>query len=264
VGFEGLNSSETLDLSLEGFNVTELNANYYISDDLPPMPLDSSFDIYVNGGYVATLVVSPSWVEEAVIGFLVGEGMASFDGIRGLDVGFESKAVSVIADGFRGRRRFFFDDCVALASQASIVKSELRIPRSALEVLYEDFDSRSSGKQGLQATGLYDIKGRRGVVAYDVSRYSSLAKALGYAIKNKYNMGESVVVTSGRASGDLIVMTANTGIPMVVTTKSPIYSGYVAAITYKVTLITISRRSGEVKLRVLTYPERVVTPSPHP
>ncbi len=101
-------------------------------------------------------------------------------------------------------------------------------------------------------------------MAYDVSRYSSLAKALGYAIKNKYNMGESVVVTSGRASGDLIVMTANTGIPMVVTTKSPIYSGYVAAITYKVTLITISRRSGEVKLRVLTYPERVVTPSPHP
>jgi formate dehydrogenase accessory protein FdhD len=102
------------------------------------------------------------------------------------------------------------------------------------------------------------------VVAYDVSRYSSLAKALGYAIKSKYNMGESVVVTSGRASGDLIVMTANTGIPVVATTKSPIYSGYVAAITYKVTLITISRRSGEVKLRVLAYPERVVTPSPHP
>ena len=100
------NEMRSPDTSLGGFNVVELNASYYISDDLPPMPLDSSFDIYVNGGYVTTLVMSPSWVEEAVIGFLVGEGMASFDGIRGLDVGFESKAVSVIADGFRGRRRF--------------------------------------------------------------------------------------------------------------------------------------------------------------
>ena len=258
-----MNSSETLfvGMGLEGFNVVELNADYYVSEGLPPMPFDSSFDVYVNGGYVASLVMSPSWVEEAVIGFLVGEGMALFNGIKGLDVSFESKSVNVIIEGFKGRKRFFFDDCVALASQASRVMSGLRVSRVILEKLYEDFESRSSGKQGLQATGVYDLVGRRGVIAYDVSRYSSLAKALGYAVKNKYNMGESAVITSGRASGDLIVMTANTGIPIVVTTKNPIYSGYVAAVTYKVTLVTVSSRGDRLELRVLTYPERVVEDS---
>jgi len=263
VGFKGLSSSEMLFTSagLEGFNVVELNADYYVSEGLPPMPLDSSFDVYVNGGYVASLVMSPSWVEEAVIGFLVGEGMALFNGIKGLDVSFESKSVNVVVEGFRGRRRFFFDDCVALASQASRVTSRLRVSRVVLEKLYEDFDSRSSGKQGLQATGVYDLTGRRGVIAYDVSRYSSLAKALGYAVKNRYDVGGSVVVTSGRASGDLVVMIANTGIPIVATTKSPIYSGYVAAVTYKVTLVIVSSRGDRPGLRVLTYPERVVEDS---
>ncbi len=247
-----------LDVDLGRFSVVELNVSYYLSEDLPPMPLDSSFDVYVNGGYVASLVLSPSWVEEAVIGFLVGEGMASFNDIKGLDVSMESKAVNVVIEGFRGRRRFFFDDCVALASQASRVTSRLEVSKTVLEKLYEDFDLRSSEKQGVQATGLYDLRGGRGVIAYDVSRYSSLAKALGYAIKHSYNMGESVVITTGRASGDLIAMTANSGVPIVVTTKNPIYSGYVAATTYKVTLIIASRREGRIRLKTLTYPERIL------
>jgi len=240
------------------FVVVELNADYYLSGDLPPMPIDSSFDVYVNGGYVASLVMSPSWVEEAVIGFLVGEGMVSFNGIKSLTVSRESKVVSVEVEGFKGRRKFFFDDCVALMSQASKVKSELKVPITVLEELYMDFEFRSSEKQGVQVTGVYDLRSMGGVVAYDVSRYSSLAKALGYAIKHNFNVRESMVITTGRASGDLIVMTANTGIPIVVTTKNPIYSGYIAAITYRVTLVIALRKGDDVILKILTYPERVV------
>lgn len=247
-------------ISLSQFKVVESPVEYYVSEDLPPMPVDSVFDVYVNGGYVATLVMSPYWVEEATIGFLVGEGMVGLGDIRGITVSRESRVVGVEVSNFKGRRRFFFDDCVALAEQASPVKSTARVAATTLEDLIGDFESRSSTKPGVQATGVYDLGRGEAVIAYDVSRYSSLAKALGYALKHKFNMGESILVTTGRASGDLITMTANTGIPIAITTKNPIYSGYIAAITYKVTLIVTSKsKNGKVNLKPLTYPERLIT-----
>jgi len=252
-------SSVYVDVDLGSFSVVESPVDYYVSSDAPPMPLDSSFDVYVNGGYVASLVMSPSWVEEAVVGFLVGEGMVKPGGIRSVVVSMESRSVLVEAVEFKGRTRFFFDDCVALASRASPVKSKLRVAWSALKELIEDFESRASKKQGVQATAVYDLSQNTGVIAYDVSRYVSAAKALGYTVKHGFKAEECVAVTTGRASGDLVASVANTGIPILVTTKNPIYSGYIAATTYKVTLIITTREKGETKPRILTWPERILT-----
>jgi formate dehydrogenase assembly factor FdhD len=57
----------------------------------------------------------------------------------------------------------------------------------------------------------------------------------------------------------MVLKFANVGVPIVVSTMGPLYSGLTAATFFKVTLISYIRRGDRVKgLVILTYPERVV------
>ncbi len=79
------------------------------------------------------------------------------------------------------------------------------------------------------------------------------------AVKEGLDFERSIAITTGRASSDMVLKFANVGVPIVVSTRGPLYSGLTVATLFRVTLISCIRRGDRVKgLVILTYPERVV------
>ncbi len=241
---------------LEGFRLVELKASYYVSEGLPPMPYDSSFKVNVNGVFYTDLAASPDYIEDSIVGLLAGNNAIKSKGdIISLNIDRESNTIDVKIAGEVAPRRLFIDDCIALASRGSKVKPGFKLEREILDALVEDFESRGRGFQGLQATGLYSKDDKVAIIAFDVSRYVSTCKAIGRALREDLNLKSSIAIATGRATGDLVALLANVGVPVVIVSKGPVYSGFAMAALLGVTLI-IYRRLGE--FTVLTYPERVV------
>ncbi|MCX8196255.1 MAG: formate dehydrogenase accessory sulfurtransferase FdhD [Acidilobaceae archaeon] len=217
------------------------------------LPLDEPFDVYVNGSYLATLLMSPSHVEEAALGFLVGSRTVSSprDVMR---LSREGRKVEVDVKGEPRRPKVFVDDCVGLVEAGVPVRSKLRVSMGTLMEVVKDFEERNRF-HGVQATGAYDVSSGRAVIAFDVSRFSSTAKAIGASILSGLDIGSCIFIASGRLSGDLVSMVANAGAPVLVGFKSLLYGGLRSAMLLGITLVLI--RGGEPK--VLTYPERVLS-----
>ncbi|MEN2999760.1 MAG: formate dehydrogenase accessory sulfurtransferase FdhD [Acidilobaceae archaeon] len=215
------------------------------------MPVDEAFDLYANNSYVTTLVMSPSYVEEAVVGFLVGSRIASSPRDI-LGIARNERRVEVKLKGEPRRPRLFVDDCVGLVERGAPVRSRLKVDRETFWEAVGDFEERNRF-HGVQAAGIYEVSSRRGIVAFDVSRFSSVAKAIGALLISGLDPGSAVAIASGRISSDLVSMVANSGIPILVGFKSLLYGGFRSAALLGLTLVLV--RGGEAK--VLTYPERV-------
>ena len=232
-------------------------------DDFPPVAVDDHLDVYVNGFHYTTLILNPVHVEETVVGLLLGDGIVrSPSEIVGVRVDLEGKRVEALVSGSPSLRKVYVEDCSSLATTGVMVDSNLRVSWDAIVGIYVDFNRRTiSVTRGLamHTSGLYDLAGRRAVIVHDTSRHTSIAKLIGVAVKEGLNFERSIAITTGRASSDMVLKFANVGVPIVVSTRGPLYNGLTAATLFKVTLISYIRRGGRVKgLVILTCPERVV------
>jgi len=232
-------------------------------DDFPPIAVDDHLDVYVNGFHYTTLILNPVHVEETVVGLLLGDGIVrSPSEIVGVRVDLEGKRVEALVSGSPSLRKVYVEDCSSLATTGVMVDSNLRVSWDAIVGIYVDFNRRTiSVTRGLamHTSGLYDLAGRRAVIVHDTSRHTSIAKLIGVAVKEGLDFERSIAITTGRASSDMVLKFANVGVPIVVSTRGPLYSGLTAATLFKVTLISYIRRGDRVKgLVILTYPERVV------
>lgn len=246
------------------FNFYEGKVLYQPGDgDFPPIAVDDHLDVYVNGFHYTTLILNPVNIEETVVGLLLGDGIVrSPSEIVSVKVDLEGKRVEALVSGSPSLRKVYVEDCSSLATTGVKVDSNLRVSWDAIVGIYVDFNRRTiSVTRGLamHTSGLYDLAGRRAVIVHDTSRHTSIAKLIGIAVKEGLNFERSIAITTGRASSDMVLKFANVRVPIVVSTRGPLYSGLTAATLFKVTLISYIRRGDKVKgLVILSYPERVV------
>ncbi len=249
---------------LQAFHFYESSIAYQPGDDsFPPIAVDDHVDVYVNGFHYTTLILNPAHVEETIIGLLLGDRIVrSLREIAGIKVDSEGKRVEVVVSGNPSLRRIYVEDCSSLATMGVKVDSNIRVSWDTIVGVYVDFNRRTiSVTKGLamHTSGLYDLAGRKAVIAHDTSRHTSIAKLIGLAIKEGLDFEKSIAITTGRASSDMVLKFANMGVPIVVSTRGPLYSGVTAATLFKVTLVSYIRRGDRVKgLVILTYPERIV------
>jgi formate dehydrogenase accessory protein FdhD len=244
------------EMSLTSFSFDPSHFTFYESDlayqpgddNFPPIAIDEHFEIYINGVYYTTLIMNPVHVEEAVLGLLFGDGIIkSSDEVLTISVDREGKKVEVLTSSNPTLKRIYIEDCSSLLTTGSVVNSNLRVHWDVIVKIYIDFNRRTvSVTRGLamHTSGLYDLVNRKAIIVL--------------ALKRNLDFEKSIAITTGRASSDMILKFANMKVPIVISTRGPLYSGFTTAIAFKITLITYIRRGETIRgLTILTYPERI-------
>lgn len=253
-----------IDIHSSGFELVE-----------EPVAMESPVNIFVNGDYVITLLATPEFQRELALGWLFDEGvLQSLDEVRQVVVNQDSVDVMtghpIKEERLRvvGVSRLLTTACGLSASKffRTISEAGEKLVESDYEVRAEDIIEmaqkldegrlyRSTG--GVHVAALFEEE-RLVAIAEDVGRHNTVDKVVGIGIQSKVNFSKSVLVSSGRQPGDMVLKAARMGIPIVVSRTAPIRSGIIAAEKTGVTLVGFVRGH---QMNVYTHPSRILTPA---
>jgi len=89
----------------------------------------------------------------------------------------------------------------------------------------------------------------------DIGRHNAIDKVIGHALLEKWPIpDDSILVSSGRISSDIICKTIRAGIPVLVSRSAPTGSAIQLAEDYGITMVGFARGD---KFNIYTYPDRI-------
>jgi FdhD protein len=216
--------------------------------------IEEPLEIRIAGRPVATLMRTPGLEKELAAGFCLGEGLVAGLGDIALirhcgrtgsdelapedldeldtsrnrvDVTLmpgverrepDSDAVPLIRSGC-GRA-----DATALAEGLVPVSSEVRLGLDVLHAVMGQIRERQTAYQaagGIHAAAVLDVYGRLLVVAEDVGRHNAVDKATGYCLLRGVPLHDKLLVSTGRASFDMVAKGVRLGFPLLASLSSP-------------------------------------------
>ncbi|QOJ78923.1 formate dehydrogenase accessory sulfurtransferase FdhD [Infirmifilum lucidum] len=235
----------------------------YVTLEGQAVAVDELYTVYVNGKSYVSISASPSGLYELALGLLVGDGVASGPGdILDVKVDRSSRRIDVYLDRDVSVSPYRVEDCGAAAARGVYVYSGATFSLRELVGLVGEFDRASIATARLLAvhsSAIVQPSRGEGVLAHDPSRHTSMVKAIGSAIARGFKLGDSVAITTGRASSDIVVRLARAGVPVLVSLKGPLMSGIRASEMLGVTLVLVARhREGGRGFRPVTHPWRIL------
>ncbi|MCC6027452.1 MAG: formate dehydrogenase accessory sulfurtransferase FdhD [Archaeoglobus sp.] len=157
---------------------------------------------FIINGTPNELACTPNMLRELALGFIISEGIA--DSIEKVDVKILENAVIVNVNQTNQNKI----DCKKIENAVKFKLEDLQRSLSLLEI--EEY-RRTRGYH------VAVIVGREKFFrAYDVGRHNAVDKAIGSALLNGENLGNSYLLLSGRISLGIAKKCFNSGIPLVV------------------------------------------------
>ncbi|MFN2218515.1 MAG: formate dehydrogenase accessory sulfurtransferase FdhD [Anaerolineae bacterium] len=253
--------------------------------------VEEPLEIRLNNQPVAVLMRSPGLEKELAAGFCLGEGLVAdlmdialvrHCGRAGpsevaegdaLDISRNRvdltltpgvPAVSQPGDAVRlirsgcGRT-----EVGALAEDLMPIDAQLTISMETLRHLPGQITRRQTAYRaagGVHAAAVFDAQGRAIVVCEDIGRHNALDKAAGYCLLRGISLRDKVMVSTGRASYDMVAKGVRLGVPIIASISSPTSLAVELAELLNCTLLGYLRGNS---LNVYTHRWRVVG-SPEP
>ncbi|NGQ94983.1 formate dehydrogenase accessory sulfurtransferase FdhD [Brevibacillus sp. SYP-B805] len=233
--------------------------------------------IFLNDEEFATIVCTPTDLEEMVIGFLASEGaIREYAEIRQLSIdesrGFayvDLQQQTILSQQFYSKRRitsccgksrqsfYFFSD----ARTAKPATSDVRITPEQVFRLMDELQSsslvhRSTG--GVHNAAL--CTPQEVVLTYsDIGRHNALDKIFGYCLREALPTQDKVLVFSGRISSEVLLKAAKIGAGVIISKSAPTELALQLAEELNITAIGFVRQG---RMNVYTRPDRVVSSQP--
>jgi FdhD protein len=205
------------------------------------LAVDKSVSIVLNGQCVAVLAVLPVQLKEMAIGFLIGEGLVErFEDIA--SVREEGRAVNCQTRA--GRAGAWKCHQCSTGIDLKPVSSEVQMETGAILNAVDQLNSQASLWRRTGATHISIICGSDGEVLVsreDVSRSSSVDKAVGAAFLAGVDPSQCALITSGRLSGVMVAKASRAGFPILVSRSAPMNSGVELAQRIGMTLVGFAR-----------------------
>lgn len=223
-----------------------------------PVVNEIPLTVMLNGEEFVTLVCSPVFEKELVIGFLAGEGIVSEpDDIKDYFhreeqgvVWVETLNPSRKTDTFlcrnfasccgKGRPSLYFVNDESLV--ASVEGNAQFTAESVLQLMrsFEDESETFRKTGGVHSAALADRKGIL-VKFEDIGRHNALDRIMGYIFLNRINSGDKAVLLSGRVSSEMLIKTVRIGTPVVISRSAPTGLAIDFAEQYGVTVAGFAR-----------------------
>jgi len=239
--------------------------------------VEEPFHILVNDEYYATILCTPSNVTELVVGHLVSEGIVnSLSEIRETKTRKDREFYVNLVDGIDAHNRLssstsyrrlilsacgspenwsfsgLIDDIPARKLEVKEYFNATLISDACRQLNIQAITYRQTG--GLHAAAIYSPDGNMISFAEDVGRHNAVDKVIGLALLHSINLENSLLVCTGRLSGDMVLKGARVGILIIASISPPLISGIEIAKKTGITLIGFVRGQ---RMNIYSYPERI-------
>lgn len=225
--------------------------------------------LYINQEKYVTLLITPSYIEELIIGYLRSEKIIDqYSDIKEFKIDLKQNKVHITIDkeinydelnkdklltSGCGVGTKFHDDIEQIITDT--IDSDFVITYS--KVL--DTSIALNNRSGLfKVTGgvhsaLYTYN-NQDIYFEDIGRHNAIDKVVGFITKENIQTKESYIFASGRISSDMLLKCAVVGIPIVISRSAPTSLAVELADKYGITLIGFARGD---KLNIYTHPFRI-------
>ncbi|MFC0470541.1 formate dehydrogenase accessory sulfurtransferase FdhD [Halalkalibacter kiskunsagensis] len=259
---EGLSSSRSI--------IKYENDSFIAFED--EIAIEFPLTIYINQKEFATMVCSPSELEEMVIGFLASEGVIRFKKeIKQLtldaDRGFayvelhkkEIKNQQYFSKRFIGSccgksRQFYFQNDIQTA-KTSMISSTITANQCIhlMKKMQESsvvFKNTGGVHNAALCTSEEIIVSRS-----DIGRHNALDKLYGYSLLNGIPVKDKILVFSGRISSEILTKAAKIGVGIVLSKSAPTDLAIQLAEDLNITAVGFIRGS---TFNIYSKPERII------
>jgi FdhD protein len=219
--------------------------------------IEKELPIYVNGKHLVTASITPAMEKEFVIGYLYGQGFIDHpeevtsveieDGAARVTLKNDSK-LSIRPEG-TSYRIVSGGGRVAYAAEAGlpVIKSRQKVSRQlvfkAMNTLFETARMYRE-TEGVHAAGLFTIQGNLVCIVEDIGRHNTIDKAIGYALLNEVDRGNTFLVSTGRMASEMVAKVCRAGIPIVATKTAVTDKGWETGRKHGMTIIGFVRDIG--------------------
>lgn len=161
------------------------------------------------------------------------------------------KTISYSSCGICGKESYY-----AFESWMSRVKSRHRFKMGLLIELPDRLENcqplyKRTG--GAHAAVVFDDEGTAILNSEDMGRHNALDKVIGAALLREISCEDKILVSSGRASLEMIVKAARAGFPVFVAMSRPTSKAVEAAKFYNITLVDMAKNTN----RIYTHARRI-------
>ncbi|QQK78917.1 formate dehydrogenase accessory sulfurtransferase FdhD [Salicibibacter cibi] len=233
--------------------------------------------IKINGEEFVTMVCSPDYIEDMVVGYLASEGIiARFNEIKELRVddknGYVHVALTKKIDHLHRQmqNKRYITSCCGMSRQGFVFAADVKTTKKmrtrqvgiAPEDCFRLMEDMQHAAQTFQETGgvhnaaLCTLDGIV-LMRMDIGRHNALDKIYGYCLKHGISLQDKIIVFSGRLSSEILLKVAKIGCEVVLSKSAPTDRALELAEELEITSIGFIRAGS---LNVYTVPERVVMP----
>jgi FdhD protein len=235
------------------------------------LTVEAPLQIVVNDQPHTLLMFTPNMAEELAVGFVYTEGLITgIDEIEDLRIGRDQKkdGDDIIEAHIRiasnaspfvtvSGRRVSYSSCGICGTENYYhMREGLRRVRSRQRFSMDLIQETAAGLKrfqplyqrtgGAHAALLFDAKGNRFVHAEDMGRHNALDKVIGASLLRGIAPHDKGLISSGRASLELILKMARIGFSLFVVMSRPTSRAVEAAKFYNITLVDLARSANRI------------------
>lgn len=239
-----------------------------------PVAVEYAVTIKLNGNEFATIVCTPEYVEDMVIGFLASEGVVPkmsqireirFDQEKGF-VHVEADIVYPFFEQLQNKR--YITSCCGMSRQGFVFASDaltvkqmdgisVRLTTDQIFSLMNEMEDQA--EMFRHTGGVHNAAlcrpGQLLLSRMDIGRHNALDKIYGHCLKNKITVRDKIIVFSGRISSEILLKVAKIGCEIVLSKSAPTELALNLADELGITTVGFIRNG---TFNLYTHPERIV------
>lgn len=229
--------------------------------------------IKINGDEFVTLVCTPEYIEDMVIGYLASEGIIrGFQDIKAIWSQEEEGFVHVTIDHLSPLHRQLFakryvTSCCGSSRHGFVYVNDARTAKIAdgvhVSLSFDDcfrlMEEVQTGSElfhrtgGVHSAAICDAGGVL-LARSDIGRHNALDKIYGYCLKQHLKLNDKIVVFSGRISSEILLKVAKIGCEMILSKSAPTGLALELAEQLGITTVGFIRQNS---CNVYTRPDRI-------
>jgi FdhD protein len=222
---------------------------------------DEEIEIIVNKMAFGRFSVSPTFLKEFAVGYLMGEGLVdSLENIKSIVVDGKSIKIEIDLADFDIRRDMVMSsDCFggwrSRIEFVKEVKSDYKVSKDQILDAFERLRKESTVWKETGGTHIAALVTESKFIAIeDVSRHVAIDKVMGAATLKKIDLSQSFIACSGRMPSDMVMKVARVGIPILTSKAAPTASGFMAGEKSGITIVGFVRGR---RFNLYTHPDRI-------